>query len=241
MLRNVSNVDTSVTLLGQKIPFPIGISPTAHHVFAQPDGEVATARGNLYVFCTTINYIMCKGCVKSGTCMIQSMLSNKSIEEVTEGCNGQGLRWMQVQPIRDRSQTVDIVRRAEKNGYKALIMTCDDPEIPHLYTVMKYGFEIPPNTGNVFGNLKANKDFADPDAHIACVTDDLFEPAQSWEWIDWLRSNTTLPIVLKGILRADDAVEALKHNIQGILVSNHGGRVLDDVPATVSSIDVLYN
>jgi (S)-2-hydroxy-acid oxidase len=224
VLRDVSQVDTSVNILGKKISFPVGISPTALHGLAHVDGEMSTS----------------KGCVRAGTCMIQSIFSSKSIEEVTEGCGRQGLRWMQVQPLRDRSIAADIVSRAETNGYKAIVMTCDNPQIyvhdyhqdDHPNKIDRY---IPGNYPKEIIDSVYNSKTTQPNL-IKKINETIFEPAQTWEWVDWLRSITSLPIVLKGILRPDDAIEAIKHDIQGILVSNHGGRIIDDVPAT---IDVL--
>jgi (S)-2-hydroxy-acid oxidase len=163
--------------------------------------------------------------------MIQSLFSFKSIEDVTECCGHKGLRWMQVQPLKDHSIIADIISRAEKNGYKAIVLTCDNPQKIHaLSNYHKYDHPV-----KMF-NLKYGNFPKETQDSMINELEKFFEPAHTWKFVDWLRSITSLPIVLKGIMRPDDAIEALKHDIQGILVSNHGGRVLDDVPAT---IDVL--
>jgi len=160
--------------------------------------------------------------------MTQSQWSNKSIEEVTDGCGNEGLRWFHVQPLRDRNMTIDLVERAERFGYKALLVTCDNPENSRKYHELRDGFPIPPNfklgnfsdeVNDILVNDEPNKDLANETNLI------LYDTSQSWEWIDWLRSISTLPIVLKGITRAEDAREACKHSIQAIQVSSHGGRV----------------
>lgn len=169
--------------------------------------------------------------MRSGVCMIQSVFSSKPIEEVSEACGaGQGLRWMQLQPIHDDSMLVDIVQRAERSDYKALVVTCDHPRL----ALRRYSRSKNPLPFLFLGNF--SKEFNDVimqdfrnniDKHF-------IKASATWEWIDWLRSITYLPIVLKGITNAEDAKEALRHDIQAILVSNHGGRNLDGVPATVS-------
>ena len=174
--------------------------------------------------------------------MTQSIHSFKSIEEITESCGGEGLRWMQVQPMNDRPVLADIIQRAEKANYKAIVVTCDDPRMPLHYKLMRDSptLAIDPKK-EYMGNF--SKEFNDlifkgmqedvskwrkaVDKH--CIN------STTWEIVDWVRSVTSLPIVLKGILHPDDAREALKHDIQAIQVSNHGGRNLDETPPTVSS------
>ena len=166
--------------------------------------------------------------------MVLSILSSKSIEEVNEACNGEGLRWMQIQPFCNRDHIFDIVRRAERNNYKALVVTCDDPGERRQFVFLRDGYKVfRTKLGNfpteVFDYIFENTD-TESERFYKTFGKHL---VNNWDYIDWLRSITSLPIVLKGILDVEDAKEALKHNIQGIIVSNHGGRVLDDVPATV--------
>ena len=168
--------------------------------------------------------------------MIQSLFSTKTIEEVTKV--NEGLKWMQIQPIQNYVHMINVVQRAEKNGYKALVVTCDDPGEHRLFVLMRDEFHPPFSLANFPQELSEylfnnpNKNLILTEFFIKCFA---MHTVNKWEWIDWLRSITTLPIVLKGIMRADDAIEALKHDIQAILVSNHGGRTLDGVPATVST------
>ena len=171
--------------------------------------------------------------------MIQSVLSNKSMEEVTESCKGQGLRWMQLQPLLSESCVVeDIIKRAESLGYSGIVITCDESNFPVRYSIMKESKiknDVIKNP-EVFGNFsKETNDrlFSSESNFHSEIKKRMFEPV-CWDWIDWVRSITRLPIILKGILHPHDAKEALKHDIQAIHVSNHGGRVLDCVPPTVS-------
>ena len=167
------------------------------------------------------------------------MFSFKSIEEVTESCEGEGLRWMQIQPMNDRPVLADIIQRAEKANYKAIVVTCDYPRLPLHYKIMKIW---PPNPssdakGHYAGNFsKEWNDFIYSDLSVLrkVLEKHVINPG-TWETVDWIRSVTSLPIVLKGILHPDDAREAIKHDIQAIQVSNHGGRNIDETPPTVSS------
>lgn len=171
--------------------------------------------------------------------MIQSMFSKKSIEEVTEACNGKGLRWMQVQPIRDQHELTDILQRAERLDYKAVVVTCDQPRMPNHYCNRKKPTRNYQLGIKYLGNfsLKLNESvFCTEERFLEAYEDAFFQPGATWEYLDWIRSITSLPIVAKGILNPEDAKEALQHGVQAILVSNHGGRVLDGVPATVRNI-----
>ena len=179
-------------------------------------------------------------CMKAGVSMSVSQSSTKSIEEINIHCEGKGLRWMQIQPLRDRSITTDLVQRATMCGYKALVVTCDHPEMGIRY------YRGKPNVHTTFKRLKlvnfsdeVNDILSGQKPHyldkevVRHRGNIILDPKQSWEWVDWLRSITSLPIVLKGIMTVEDAREALKHDIQAIQVSNHGGRHFDGAPATV--------
>lgn len=152
--------------------------------------------------------------------MILSSWSNVSLEEVS-ATGGNGLRWLQIS-LMGLSSTMEIVKRAEMAGYEALVVTVDSP-VRYLKKIdIKNGFTFP-------SHLSVANFASSSDPWSSGVSMKI-----SWEYVDWLRSITSLPIVLKGILRADDAKEALKHDVQAILISNHGARQLDTVCATVS-------
>ncbi len=168
--------------------------------------------------------------------MTLSSWSTTNIEDVAVA-NEAGLLWFQLYMYKDTELTRQLVKRAEAAGYRAIVVTVDTPELGRRLADVKYSFALPSHLsmGN-FANdtVQATTGTSSGQSGLGQYVKELISPAVTWASIDWLRSITSLPIVLKGILRADDAKEALNHDIQGILVSNHGGRQLDTVPATVS-------
>ena len=165
-------------------------------------------------------------CANQNTCMILSAFSSRSLEDVARA-SGEGLRWFHLEITMPDNVVKEHVERAEKAGYKALVITVDQPNVgvhrkyEHImnknHLISFANFNIPSNSMNA-NYLRATR--------LSCPI--------TWDRIEWVRSLSTLPIVLKGILTADDALLALEHKIDGIIVSNHGGRQLDCVPATVS-------
>ena len=171
--------------------------------------------------------------------MTLSTWSTTSIETVA-AANGDGLRWFQLYIYRDKALTYQLVKRAEQSGYKALVLTVDTPELGKRQEDVRHNFNIPPHLGmaNFKGLVQSSMPSKETVAGSGLLnyTKALISPSVTWESVDWLRSVTSLPIVLKGILTREDAMIALQHNIQGILVSNHGARQLDGVQATVSKV-----
>ncbi len=163
-------------------------------------------------------------CNRMGICMALSTWSTTSLEDVAEA-NGDGFRWFQMYFYDDFELIKHTAKRAEAAGYKALLITVDQPVTGLKPREVKSGFDsLPPHLS--IGSFKFG-------SALRPYAKEFISPQKTWEAIDKLRSITSLPIILKGILRPDDAREALKHDIQGIMVSNHGGRQLDTVPATV--------
>ena len=165
-------------------------------------------------------------CTKMNTCMVLSSLSTMNIEEVAES-SGNGLRWLQLYLFKDKALVTKLIVRAESAGYKALVITVDHPAL---------------QGGKVFHHFRVPKHLSI--ANFVCTKETLpsmLDPSHTWETIDWLQGITKLPIIIKGILTFEDAQEALKHNVRGIIVSNHGGRQLDGVPATVSGSARIKN
>ncbi|XP_065832531.1 uncharacterized protein [Oscarella lobularis] len=211
--RDVSKVDTHTTIQGEQIAFPVCVAPTASHCLAHPDGELATAQA----------------AAELGTCLALSHVATKSVEDVARAGGREGLRWLQLYIFRDRSAIVRLVRRAEAVGYKALAVTVDHPVIGKRRTPLS---TLPPHLHmpNVFDEGAARHE------EMFWRLRGMIDAALTWDDIDWLRSVTTLPVVVKGIHTAEDAREAVKRGIAGVWISNHGGRQLDGVPAT---IDIL--
>ncbi|XP_069464382.1 2-Hydroxyacid oxidase 1 isoform X2 [Ambystoma mexicanum] len=223
MLRDVSSIDLSTSVLGQKISMPICVGATAMQRMAHSEGETATVRA----------------CRSLGTGMMLSSWATSSIEEVSEAAPD-GLRWMQLYIYKDRKLTESLVQRAERAGYKGIFLTIDTPYLGRRFDDIRNRFQLPPHlrmknfqTSDLA--FASDKGYGE-DSGLAVYVAKAIDPSIQWDDIEWLRGLTSLPIVVKGILRADDAREAVKRGVNGILVSNHGARQLDGVPAT---IDVL--
>ena len=159
----------------------------------------------------------------------------------SRGTRAPGLRWFQLYIYRDRALTAELVRRAEKAGYKALVLTVDTPILGHRYDDARNKFNLPSHLK--LANFDDGGDES-PGASKLVVrahesglhqyTKELIDPSLDWSTVAWLCRLTHLPVILKGILTREGARQALKHDgVQGIVVSNHGARQLDGVPATV--------
>ncbi len=214
VLVDVSRVDPSTTLLGQPVALPLAIAPMAVHGIAHPDGEVATARA----------------AGAAGVPYIHSTSSSRSIEEVAAAAP-ETTRWFQLYVQEDRAVTRSLVERAAAADYGAIVLTVDLPVLGYRERDRRTGYELP-----AFGN------FAEvPATHGSRGTEAGTEPrdrigALTWADLATIRSWSELPLVLKGILTAEDARLAVEHGVDAIVVSNHGARQLDRVPAP---IDVL--
>ena len=219
VLRDVSRRDASTTALGQALSMPLIVAPTAFHRLACDDGELATARA----------------AAAAGTIMILSTLSNTAMEEVAKAAGG--AMWFQLYVYKDRGATRGLVERAEAAGARALVLTVDAPLLGTRERDVKNRFALPP--GLRVENLLPAGMAAVPQAMgsgLAAYFAELIDPALTFRDVEWLASLTRLPIVVKGVVRGDDARKAVDHGARAIVVSNHGGRQLDTSPAT---IDVL--
>ena len=166
--------------------------------------------------------------------MVLSSYSTISIEDVAKA-SGNGLRWFQTHIFKDRELTSSFVRRAERAGYKAVVLTVDIPVMGRKLADARNKYKLPSHLSFAnFTNAQVKSALVVKNSELTTHYYNMFSPQVTWNDVDWLCSVTKLPVVLKGILTAEDAREAVKHNIQGIIVSNHGGRQLDGVPATVS-------
>lgn len=220
VLVDVARRELATTVLGHRIAMPIAIAPTAFHRLAHRDGELASVRA----------------AGDAGTLFILSTLSNTAVEDVVAAATGPV--WFQLYIYRDRSATEALVRRVEAAGCRALVLTVDAPLLGRRERDVKNRFALPAGLGieNMHAAGYARLPAATGDSGLAAYFAELLDPALTWDAISWLRSITTLPVLVKGIVRADDAVRAVEHGAAGIVVSNHGGRQLDASPAT---IDVL--
>ncbi|HET7377302.1 MAG TPA: alpha-hydroxy acid oxidase [Anaerolineae bacterium] len=217
MLIDVSQRDLSTSVLHQKISMPIMIAPTAFHGMAHADAEMATARA----------------AQAAGTILTLSTLSNTAVEDVAQAA--QGSLWFQLYVYKDKSATEDLVRRVEAAGAKALVLTVDAPYLGRRERDVRNRFHLPEGLSienmSAAGMGELGKD--DKDSGLAVYIAKVINPAMTWKDVEWLRSITELPVLIKGVLRADDALKAVDAGVAGIVISNHGGRQLDTAPATI--------
>jgi 4-hydroxymandelate oxidase len=220
VLVDVSTRDPSTTVLGTPVSMPVLVAPTAFHKLACPEGEVATARA----------------ASGAGTVMILSSLSNTRVEEVCAAAGGPV--WFQLYVYRDRGATAALVARAQEAGARALVLTVDAPLLGRRERDVRNRFHLPPGLRVENMTAAGHGDVSEPagDSGLASYVATKLDPSLGWKDVAWLRSITRLPVLVKGLVRPDDALRAVEHGASGIVVSNHGGRQLDGAPATA---DVL--
>ena len=217
VLVDVSERSQATTVLGCPVPMPFMVAPTAFHQLAHADAELATVRG----------------AGRTGTTMILSTLSTTPVEKVCAVAAGPV--WFQLYVYKDREATVGLVRRAEAAGCKALVLTVDAPLLGRRERDVRNGFHLPSgmHAANLLPAGMGKLPARGGDSGLAAYVADLLDPSLCWKDVDWLASITDLPLIVKGIVRPDDARRAADHGVQGVVVSNHGGRQLDTAPATI--------
>jgi isopentenyl diphosphate isomerase/L-lactate dehydrogenase-like FMN-dependent dehydrogenase len=238
ILVDVDRRDQSTTVLGQRLASPLILAPTGLCGMAAPRGEVLAARAAL----------------RTGTVFTLSCMSAVTIEELAREVPGP--HWFQLYVWRDRALTRSLVERARAAGYRALVLTADAPVVSHRERDLRNGATIPPRV--TWRNLldSATKlgwlsqmarhprvDFVNV-AHavrgarrgplsLGAYVNRQFDPSVTWDDLDWLRSFWPGPLALKGIMSVEDARRAVEHGVDLLIVSNHGGRQLDGLPAAV--------
>lgn len=219
VLVDVSRVDTRVQVLGHELAMPVMIAPTAFHRLAHPQGELATVRA----------------AGAAGTLTVLSTLSTTRVEEVVAAATGPV--WFQLYVYKDRAATRELVARVEAAGASALVLTVDAPFLGRRERDVRNRFALPAGlrVENVHG-ATGEVGRAEAQSGLAAYFAQLLDAKLTWEDVAWLRGLTRLPLILKGLVRPDDARRAVEAGADGIVVSNHGGRQLDTAPAT---IDVL--
>jgi (S)-2-hydroxy-acid oxidase len=220
VLVDVSKCDTSTEVFGQKIRFPLSVSPAGLQAMAHPDGELATSRA----------------CAKAGVNMGISSYANYNVKQVREAglSVGQINHAMQLYTMRDRELELRIIREAEKQGCKAIFLTADSPVLGVRFNEWRGDFRTPEGFDFPIIDLTSEKiRTTTHDSTFLAFNDD----SHSWHRdIPWLRSVTKMEIWIKGVLTAEDTLKAIEMGCDGILVSNHGGRQLDGVPATLDAL-----
>lgn len=219
VLRPLAGGHTRSTLLGRPLAHPILLAPVAYQRMAHPDGELATAYA----------------AAAQSAGMVLSTQASISLEQVAQAMlsePGHGPLWFQLYLQHDRGFTRQLVQRAEAAGYEALVLTVDAPTSGARDRERRAGFKLPAGVRAVNLDGMPAPASAEPQAGDSALFQGLLKHAPTWSDIEWLRSITRLPLILKGITHPDDAREALQCGIQAVVVSNHGGRTLDTVPAT---------
>lgn len=213
VLRDLGGASTRLSLLGLDLAHPLIVAPTAFHRLAHPQGEAATALG--------------AGAAEA--LMVVSTQTSTKIEDIAAAAHGP--LWFQLYLQPRRADTERLVRRAEACGCKALVLTVDAPICGIRNDELRAGFRLPEGVEPVL-----LRDMVQPSHRAGPGQSPVFlgllDHAPRWEDVLWLRSLTDLPLLLKGITDPQDALLALEHGADGIIVSNHGGRVLDTLPAS---------
>ena len=221
VLVDVSGVDASTEVVGTTLPHPVIVAPTAFHRLAHEDGEPATARG----------------AAAAGALNCLSSLSNTPMDEVAVAA-GEAPRWFQLYVLRDRGVTRDLVARAEETGYGAIVLTVDAPVLGRRERDVRNEFELP--EGLTIACVPEGEVAAPTgESGLAAYFATMLDPSLDWTDLEWLVSSTSLPVVVKGVHRADDAERAVESGAAGVVVSNHGGRQLDTVPATIEMLPAV--
>lgn len=223
MLRDVSKRDTTVQILGRTFSVPLFIAPCAMQKLAHPEGEIATA----------------KAAQAADVAMILSTLSTSSLEDVAVASSAP--KWFQLYVYKDRGVTRSLVERAEAAGYEALVVTVDSPLLGRRERDIRNKFQLPRGLCLAnFSDIEAKFPSGWQDGSgLAAYIASLYDTGLSWKDIEWLKSITRLPILIKGIMRADDALLALQNGVAGLIVSNHGARQLDTVASSIRALPAV--
>ncbi len=247
VLRDVSDIDASTTILGATAPMPLILAPTGFPRIAHPEGELATARS----------------AARYGIPFSLSTMGTRSIEEVAEVCDGR--KWFQVYVWRDRELTKDMLARCKEHGFEALHITVDTAVLGRRERDVRRGMALPPKLGLdtfiegamrpewvweflrhepiVFSNVAVSTERLGDSTEdgssavsLAAYVNSQFDPRLSWDDVEWIRGQWGGPVILKGIQSVADAKIAAEVGVEAIALSNHGGRQLDASPAIIDLV-----
>ena len=220
MLVDVSGCSPAVECLGRTVAFPVGIAPSVQSM-AHPDAELATSRA----------------CARRGINMAISSLASHTVKDIRDAGKAVDSRMthaMQMYPFRNRAMAARLLRDAEAQGCRAIFLTSDSPTLGIRYREWRDDFRIPSEKG--FPNIGWTAEAIRAQSNDA-VAQDTLDEGQNWERdLAWFKSRTKLEIWIKGVLTAEDTLKAVEMGCDGIIVSNHGGRQLDGVPATIDAL-----
>lgn len=220
VLRDVSSVSTATVVLGTELPSPVLVPPMGYQRLAHDQGEVA----------------MAEGVTLAGGLLCLSTMATMSMEDVAIAQPGLN-RWFQIYVFADRGLTKELVERARDSGYTALVFTVDAPVLARRKRDVRNQFDLPP--GMEMANLQTTMPAGSGSA-LEAYADAVWDPSLTPPDIAWLAEVSGLPVVVKGVLRGDDATTAIQAGAAGLIVSNHGGRQLDTViPTAVALPEVV--
>jgi lactate 2-monooxygenase len=230
--KDLSMRDLSLELLGTRMPAPVLLAPIGVQTLLHEEGELATARAAASV----------------GLPLVTSTASATTLEEIADA-NGDSPRWYQLYWPNDDELAASLVRRAEAAGYAALVLTVDNylpgwkpRDLQQAYLPFLEGVGIAQYLSDpVFQSGLEKPPDEDMGAAVGHFLGVFANPRLTWERLDWLRGTTSLPIVLKGILHPDDAREARERGVDGIVVSNHGGRQIDGAIASLEALPPIID
>ena len=209
ILADVARINTEVSLFGGTLPSPVLLAPTAYHRLYHPEGELGTSRG----------------AGAEGATYVVSTNTNTPIEDIARVAKAP--LWFQIYIQSDRGFTRELVERVQAAGCKAICLTVDLPTGGPRNRQQKAKFKLPPHLSTPYMNDRNKGLRAD------LVGD---RPTETWKDVEWLRSFTKVPLILKGVTTADSARRGVAAGGAGIIVSNHGGRSLDGLPATIEAL-----
>jgi isopentenyl diphosphate isomerase/L-lactate dehydrogenase-like FMN-dependent dehydrogenase len=214
VLCDVSEISTATTVLGTAVALPVLVGPLAYQQLYCPEGECATARA----------------AAAAGTVMAISTFSTRSHEEIAAAAPGL-VQWRQLYVFQDRGVTHEHLAGAAAAGCSAVVLTVDTPRLAQRERDLRVGFEIPSDLPLPYARAVIGTAAQNPADQFA-----LLDASVSWRDLEWIASEGQLPVVLKGIVTAEDAELAVAHGAAAIVVSNHGGRQLDGAPATLDAL-----
>jgi len=241
VLRDMGHVDTTGAILGREVPFPLILAPTGFTRIAHPPGELAVARA----------------AARAGLPYSLSTMGTRSVEEVAAVSSGS--KWFQVYVWRDKGLLKDMILRAAEAGFEVLCITVDAAMLGRRERDVRRGFTLPPKMGLdivvegmirpswslrfvfsepiEFANVAGNTDIDGSTAvDLAAFMNEQFDPTLSWEDVEWMRSLWDGPVLIKGVQSVADAVIARDRGLDGIVLSNHGGRQLDSAPSIIELV-----
>jgi 4-hydroxymandelate oxidase len=216
-LVDVSKLDLRVTLFGQELPHPIILAPAAYQKLMHPEGEIASIKG--------------AGAARAA--FVISTTATTTIEDIAAAATSPV--WFQLYMQRDREVARALMQRAEAAGCQVLVLTVDTPVLGPRYRETRTKFTLPPGVERA--NLKGlTTAFGAQRASESTIYTGVQDPTLAWKDLEWVRSVTKLPLVLKGMLDPADAARAVEAGVQGVIVSNHGARNVDTVPAAIDAL-----